>query len=193
MEVSPLRLHLQTLQVRFAENDSDSCPWAGWTGKAVVHDWNLGTPGMKAWERNCNKWVRLPPRAAAKVGHLMATSCILKEGLKNERALDFASHRPRRLLLDSGALERERLGRCLDSGTRLCGGSWRRCNRPFQGGFMAAVGEVKWVYVHNGSKFVWLQVRVKHVGKTGLALVDFLDGSGSSLFPVEGLFDENGY
>ena len=71
------------------------------------------------------------------------------------RALDFASHRPRRLLLTK-ELWRERLGRCLDSGTRLLWCSWRRCNRPFQGGFMAAVGEVKWVYVHNGSKFVWL-------------------------------------
>ena len=54
---------------------------------------------------------------------------------------------------------------------------------------MAAIGEVKWVFVHG----VWLQVRIKHIGKTGLALVDFLDGAGSSLFPVEELFDENGY
>jgi len=54
---------------------------------------------------------------------------------------------------------------------------------------MAAIGEVKWVLVRG----VWLQVRIKHIGKTGLALVDFLDGSGSSLFPVEELFDENGY
>lgn len=43
---------------------------------------------------------------------------------------------------------------------------------------MAAVGEVKWVFVRG----VWLQVRIKHIGKIGLALVDFLDGSGSSLF-----------
>ena len=61
-----------------------------------------------------------------------------------------------------------------------------RCNL---GDCMAAVGEVKWVLVRG----VWLQVRIKHIGKTGLALVDFLDGSGSSLFPVEELFDENGY
>ena len=57
--------------MRFAGNDSDSCPWAGWTGKAVVHDRNLGTPGMKAWERNYNKWVRFPPMDAAKVGHML--------------------------------------------------------------------------------------------------------------------------
>ena len=43
---------------------------------------------------------------------------------------------------------------------------------------MASSGEVKWVLVRG----VWLRVRIKHVGKTGLALVDFLDGSGSSLF-----------
>jgi len=54
---------------------------------------------------------------------------------------------------------------------------------------MAAIGEVKWVLVRG----TWLQVRVKHVGKTGLALVDFLDGSGSSVLPVDELFDKNGY
>ncbi len=48
---------------------------------------------------------------------------------------------------------------------------------------MAAIGEVKWVFVRG----TWLQVRVKHIGKTGLALVDFLDGSGSALFPLESL------
>lgn len=50
---------------------------------------------------------------------------------------------------------------------------------------MAAVGEVKWVLVRG----TWLQVRVKHVGKTGLALVDFLDGSGSLIFHVSELKD----
>ena len=64
-----------------------------------------------------------------------------------------------------------------------------RCNLSFWRDCMAAVGEVKWVLVRG----VWLRVRIKHVGKTGLALVDFLNGSGSSLFPVEELFDENGY
>ena len=58
---------------------------------------------------------------------------------------------------------------------------------------MAAVGEVKWVYVHNGSKFVWLQVRVKHVGKNGLALVDFLDGSGSWCFQLMSYLIKDGY
>ena len=112
--------------MRFAGNDSDSCPWAGCIGNAIVHDWNLGTPGMKAWERNCNKRVGFPPRAAAKVGYLY-----LKKGLRDERTLDFNNHRHRRLLLDSGALEGEYLGRCLGDGARPCGGSWRRRNRPF--------------------------------------------------------------
>lgn len=50
---------------------------------------------------------------------------------------------------------------------------------------MAAVGEVKWVLVRG----VWLQVRIKHIGKTGLALVDFLDGSGSTVLPTSELHE----
>ena len=44
-------------------------------------------------------------------------------------------------------------------------------------------GDLKWVYVHDGVKWCWMQVRVKHVGRKGDCLVDFLDGFGSFLFP----------
>lgn len=56
---------------------------------------------------------------------------------------------------------------------------------------MVNVGDVKWVYVNDwrAAKWVWVQVRVKHVGRRGDCLVDFLDGSGSTLFPVEELKD----
>lgn len=51
----------------------------------------------------------------------------VKKGLRDERTLDFNNHRPRRLLLDSGALEGECLGRCPGDGVRCCGIHWRCC------------------------------------------------------------------
>ena len=108
---------------------------------------------------------------------------ILKEGLKNEGTLDSFGFGNCCLLLDSRTLARECVGRCSDTRCRFFGvGQWCS-NRSFLGGYMAAIGEVKWVFVRG----TWLQVRVKHIGKTGLALVDFLDGSGSALFPLESL------
>lgn len=49
-------------------------------------------------------------------------------------------------------------------------------------------GDVRWVYTHNGAGWVWLQVRVKHVGREGV-LVDYLDGSGSAIWPENELYE----
>ena len=96
------------------------------------------------------------------------------------RALDFASHRPRRLLFGQRELWRNVWGAALILALGFVV-AWRRCNRPF-GRFMAAVGEVKWVLVR-GSKF-GCKLESKHVRKTGLALVDFLDGQAVRCFQL---------
>ena len=61
-------------------------------------------------------------------------------------------------------------------------------------GFMMKIGDIKWVYVFDGERneWVWLQVKIRHIGKSGMCLVDFFNSLGSSLFSTKELYDQKG-